>query len=74
MGHEIGRHAHKLFPGGVLVAEEPWQHAQAVARTAALMADAVVPAVFEAAFVHDDCDFSLTLRLTEPIINGLASA
>lgn len=54
MGHEIGRHAHKLFPGGVLVAEEPWQHAQAVARTAALMADAAVPAVFEAAFVHDD--------------------
>ncbi len=54
MGYEIGRHAHKLFPGGVLVAEEPWQHAQAVARTAALMADAAVPAVFEAAFVHDD--------------------
>ncbi len=54
MGHEIGLHAHKLFPGGVLVAEEPWQHVQAVARTAALMADAAVPAVFEAAFVHDD--------------------
>ena len=54
MGHEIGRHVHKLFPGGVLVAEEPWQHAQAVARTAALMADMAVPAVFEAAFVHDD--------------------
>ena len=54
MGHQIGLHAHKLFPGGVLVAEEPWQHAQAVARTAALMADAAVPAVFEAAFVHDD--------------------
>ncbi len=54
MGQEIGLHAHKLFPGGVLVAEEPWQHAQAVARTVALMADAAVPAVFEAAFVHDD--------------------
>ncbi len=54
MGHEIGRHAHKLFPGGVLVAGAPWQHAQAVARTAALMADVAVPAVFEAAFVHDD--------------------
>lgn len=54
MGQVIGRHAHQLFPGGVLVAEEPWQHAQAVARTAALMADAAVPAVFEAAFVHDD--------------------
>ena len=51
---EIGLHAHELFPGGVLVAEEPWQHAQAVARTAALMADIAVPAIFEAAFVHDD--------------------
>ena len=54
MGQEIGLHAHKLFPGGVLVTEEPWEHAQAVARTAALMADAAMPAVFEAAFVHDD--------------------
>ena len=54
MGREIGRHAHRLFPGGVLVDEEPWQHAQAVARTTALMADPAVPAVFEAAFVHDD--------------------
>lgn len=54
LGREIGCHAHKLFPGGVLVAEEPWQHAQAVARTAALMADITVPAIFEAAFVHDD--------------------
>jgi len=51
-GHEIGRHAHKLFPGGVLVDEEPWQHSKAVARTAALMADITVPAIFEAAFVH----------------------
>ena len=54
VGHEIGRHAHRLFPGGVLVAEEPWQHAQAVAHTTALMADTTVPAIFEAAFVHDD--------------------
>lgn len=54
MSREIGRHAHRLFPGGALVDEEPWQHAQAVARTAALMVDPAVPAVFEAAFVHDD--------------------
>ncbi len=54
VGHEIGRHAHKLFPGGVLVAYEPWRHAEAVARTAALMADTAVPAIFEAAFVHED--------------------
>ncbi len=54
VGHEIGRHAHRLFPGGVLVAEGPWQHAQAIACTTALMGDATVPAIFEAAFVHDD--------------------
>lgn len=52
--HEVGRHARKLFPGGVLVAEEPWQHAEAIARTAALMADAAVPAIFRAAFAHGD--------------------
>ena len=46
--------AHRLFPGGVLVDEEPWQHDEAVARTAALMRDPAVPAIFEAAFTHDD--------------------
>ena len=54
VGNEIGRHAHELFPGGVLVTEEPWQHAEAVARTAALMTDPAVPAIFEAAFTHDE--------------------
>ena len=54
VGHEIGRHAHRLFPGGALVAEAPWRHAEAVARTATLMADPAVPAIFEAAFTHDD--------------------
>ena len=53
MGQEIGRKAHLLFPGGVLVDEEPWQHAEAVVRTAALMADRRVPAIFEAAFEYD---------------------
>lgn len=44
--------AHLLFPGGVVVQEKPWEHAAAVARTAALMADRSVPAIFEAAFEH----------------------
>lgn len=70
MGHEIGRHAHKLFSGGVLVAEEPWQHAQAVARTAALMADAAVPAVFEAAFVHDDIRIRVDVMERTPAGQG----
>jgi hypothetical protein len=53
IGQEIGTKAHLLFPGGVLITEEPWQHTEAVARTAALMDDARVPAIFEAAFEHD---------------------
>ena len=54
VGLEIGRKARRLFPGGMLVEEAPWQHADAVARTAALMQDPSVPAIFEAAFAHHD--------------------
>jgi hypothetical protein len=53
LGQEIGIKAHLLFPGGVLVTEEPWQHAEAVASTAALMNDVGLPAIFEAAFEYD---------------------
>lgn len=52
VGIDIGNKAHHLFPGGVLVEEEPWQHAKAVARTRELMADPTVPAIFEAAYEH----------------------
>ena len=52
IGQQIGTKAHLLFPGGVLIAEEPWQHAEAVARTASLMNDARVSAIFEAAFEY----------------------
>jgi len=50
VGRIIGEKARLLFPGGVFVNEAPWQHEQAVARTAALMANPDVPAIFEAAF------------------------
>ncbi len=53
LGHEVGRCAHELFPGGVLVSEEPRQHREASERTRALLADPSVPAIFEAAFEHD---------------------
>jgi len=52
VGTEIGRHARALFPGGVLVDEEAWQHGEAVARTQDLLVDPAVPAIFEAAFMH----------------------
>ena len=54
IGQDIGRKARLLFSGGVTVEEEPWQHAQAVARTTALMDDKSIPAIFEAAFEYDD--------------------
>jgi hypothetical protein len=44
IGQEIGQKTHLLFPGGVRINEEPWQHGEAVARTAAVMSDARVPA------------------------------
>jgi hypothetical protein len=51
-GNEVGRAAHELFPGGVLVDEPYWRHEAAVARTCRLVQDPSVPAIFEAAFVH----------------------
>jgi predicted RecB family nuclease len=51
-GHAVGRAARALFPGGVLVADEPWEHARAMETTRRLLADAV-PAIFEAAFEHE---------------------
>jgi hypothetical protein len=53
LGREIGRRARLLFPGGVAIGAEPWEHSLAVAQTAALMLDDRVPAIFEAAFEHE---------------------
>lgn len=50
VGTRIGVHAQGLFPNGVLVDEAPWEHQKAVSRTAALMVDGQVPAIYEAAF------------------------
>jgi hypothetical protein len=50
LGDEVRECARELFPGGVLVLEHPSAHAKALARTQELMADAAVPAIFEAAF------------------------
>jgi Domain of unknown function(DUF2779) len=66
IGLEIGRKAHLLFPGGALVDEPRWWHAQAVARTAALMSDEHVPAIFEAAFEYDN------IRIRVDVLERLA--
>ncbi len=51
LGTAIGERARLVFPGGVLVDEK--SHAEAVARTRALLEDPTVPAIFEAAFDYD---------------------
>ena len=53
-GHEVGRLARQEFPGGVAVDAAPDRLDVALMRTAALVRDPGVPAIFEATFRHDD--------------------
>ena len=50
MGKEINQIAHRYFPGGTLVAENHRHSTAALEKTAALMADPNVTAIFEGAF------------------------
>ena len=52
-GREVGELARQCFPRGVLVEEAYHQHDQAVERSAEVLGQAGVPAIFEAAFSHD---------------------
>ena len=52
MGTEIGELARRRFPGGVLVAAGHRQREAALAKTAELIRDPAVPAIFEGAFIH----------------------
>ena len=54
MGSEVGRAAHALFPGGVLIDSPAFEHAAAIERTRAAMNDPSIPAIFEAAFEFAD--------------------
>ena len=54
IGNRVGRFAHGLCPGGVEIEAAPWEYKRAVADTRELMADPTVPAIFEAAFEHDN--------------------
>jgi hypothetical protein len=51
MGTDVGVLAREFFPGGVLVQETHRQIPAALSRTAELVADPNVPAIFEGAFV-----------------------
>lgn len=53
VGHEVGRLATSLYPGGVLVKEGHFQHDKAVESTRTAIEDSGVPAIYEAAFVHE---------------------
>ena len=53
-GTAVGELARERTPGGRLIEEEYYLHAQAVATTKMVLADRSVPAIFEAAFIHDD--------------------
>lgn len=67
-GQEVGRKAHLLFPGGVSINEEPWQHAEAVINTASLRGDMRVPAIFEAAFEYEN--IRIRVDVLERLANG----
>lgn len=54
LGSAVGELAQQRWPGGVEVGYKPWERGPAVAATAALMADPSVPAIYEAAFLHDN--------------------
>jgi len=53
VGLEVGMAGRNLIPGGVVVKEPAYHHAEAVERTKVLLADSTVPAIFEAAFEFD---------------------
>jgi len=53
-GQEVGRLAQTAFPGGKLVDSGPLELDAALRRTAALMANPCVPAIFEATFQHSN--------------------
>jgi predicted RecB family nuclease len=52
IGIEVGIKARLLWPGGVLVDTKYNEHAEAIKRTKALIADPGVPAIFEATLTH----------------------
>ncbi len=68
VGQEVGQKARLLFPGGVQIIEHAWQHSEAVNRTAKLMTDAFVPAIFEAAFDYEE--IRIRVDVLERLANG----
>ena len=53
-GTEVGQLARELYPEGVLITEDHLHHDDAVESTNLLLADPGLPAIYEAAFRHDE--------------------
>jgi len=54
IGHEVGRLATGLYPGGVLIEEDHLYHQEAVQTTWKWMQEGSIPAIYEGAFLFDD--------------------
>ena len=52
-GHAVGELARRRFQGGVLVAEQYFEHSQAVRTTQDLLGDPSIPALYEPAFTFE---------------------
>ena len=68
MGTEVGELARRRFPGGVLVESSHRQLAEALHRTAALLEDPTVPAIFEGTFEFDHV--LVRVDILERVTNG----
>ncbi len=68
MGTELGRAAHALFPGGLLIASPAFDHADAIQQTRAAMDDPSIPAIFEAAF--EFAEVRIRVDILERLENG----
>jgi hypothetical protein len=52
-GHEVGRLATELYPGGVRIEEDHFHHEDAVRSTLEVLKNRDLPAIYEAAFLED---------------------
>ena len=70
MGSEVGALARQRFPGGVLVEVSHRRTQEALAKTAELMADSAVPAIFEGAFQFNHVVVRVDILVREPAADG----
>ena len=68
VGTAVGELARRRFPEGRLIAHDHEHHADAAAETRALLDDPSAPALYEAAFTHDDVAVraDILVRAKEP--------